>query len=91
MAAAQAGGDRQELHEVIREQSLVAWAALQEGQSNPLADLLAADERITRYIPAGEVADLLDASGHVGDAPERALALAAQIRQALPAPAKESG
>jgi len=90
MAAVQAGGDRQELHEVIREQSLVAWAALQEGRSNPLAELLAADERITRYVPAAAVPALLDASGHVGDAPERALALAAQIRQTLPDAAKAS-
>ena len=76
---------------MIREQSLAAWAALQEGQPNPLAELLAADERITRYIPAGEVPELLDATGHVGDAPERALALAAQIRQALPAAGERIG
>ena len=83
MAAVQAGGDRQELHEVIREQSLVAWAALQEGRANPLAELLAVDERVTRYVPASALTGLLDASGHVGDAPERAQALAAQIRELL--------
>ncbi len=83
MAGVQAGGDRQELHEVIREQSLAAWAALQEGRANPLAELLAGDERITQYVPAGALPSLLDATGHVGDAPVRALALANQIRAAL--------
>ena len=81
MAAVRAGGDRQELHEVIRERSLVAWAALQAGEPNPLAALLASDPRITRYLPAEKVRSLLDASGHVGDAPARARAMAGEIRR----------
>lgn len=83
MAGVQAGGDRQELHEVIREHSLTAWAALQEGKANPLAKLLAADERITSLVPADALPALLDASEHVGDAAQRALALAAQIRDSV--------
>jgi adenylosuccinate lyase len=83
MAAVQAGGDRQELHEVIREQSLTAWAALQNGASNPLVENLAADSRITQWVPAAEVPTLLDASEHVGDATERARNIAAQIRHTL--------
>ncbi len=81
MAAVKAGGDRQALHEVIREQSLVAWAALQNGDANPLAENLAADTRITRWVPAADVAELLDASEHVGDAAERARNVANQIRR----------
>jgi adenylosuccinate lyase len=81
MAAVQAGGDRQALHEVIREQSLVAWAALQNGEANPLAENLAADPRITEWVPAAYVAELLDASEHVGDAAERARNVADQIRR----------
>ncbi len=88
MAAVRAGADRQEMHEVIRERSLEAWAALQAGASNPLAELLAGDARITRFVPADKLPALLDASGHVGDAPERARALAAAIRQALPSNAQ---
>ncbi len=83
MAAVKAGGDRQEMHEVIREHSLTAWAALQEGQSNPLSDLLAGDERVTRWIDAGDVPAMMEAGEHVGDATERALAMAAQIRAAV--------
>ena len=80
MAAVQAGGDRQELHEVIREHSLAAWAALQNGRANPLAESLAAEPRITAWVAAADVPALLDASEHVGDAAERAHNVAAQIR-----------
>jgi adenylosuccinate lyase len=83
MQAVKAGGDRQALHEVIRTHSLAAWQALQEGQPNPLADLLASDERITRWVNVAALPALLDASAHVGDAPARARQLAAQIRQAI--------
>jgi len=83
MAAVKAGGDRQALHEVIREQSLAAWAAVQAGEANPLAAALAADARLTRWLSPEAIGELLDASGHVGDAPERALAMAQQVRAAV--------
>ena len=84
MAAVNAGGDRQLLHEVIREHSLTAWAALQDGLPNPLAELLAIDPQITTYLPAATVMDLLDATDHVGDAAERALRIAATIQSQQP-------
>lgn len=83
MAAVKRGGDRQELHEVIREHSMTAWAAVQAGAANPLRELLAQDGRITGLVPAGELAVLLDATEHVGDAAERTRRLAALIRTAL--------
>lgn len=83
MHAVKAGADRQALHEVIREHSLVAWQALQAGQPNPLARLLAADDRITQWVGAAGLPALLDASGHVGDAPARARSLAAEIRTTI--------
>jgi adenylosuccinate lyase len=82
MEAVKAGGDRQVLHEVIREHSLVAWDALRRGQPNPLASSLRADPRITRWLLPGEIASLLDASDYTGDAAERALAVAGTLRQA---------
>jgi adenylosuccinate lyase len=83
MAAVKAGGDRQALHEVIREQSLVAWAALQAGQPNPLAHLLANDPHVTQHLPADSISALLDATSHVGDAEQRALALAQLVEERL--------
>jgi adenylosuccinate lyase len=80
MHAVKAGGDRQEMHEVIRTHSLSAWQAIQEGQPNPLANLLASDERITRWVESASLPALFDASAHIGDAVERARTLALEIR-----------
>jgi adenylosuccinate lyase len=85
MQAVKAGGDRQELHEAIRGHSLAAWQALQDGRPNPLAELLSADSRITRWVDVAALPALLDASAHVGDAPQRARQLAGHIRSAITA------
>jgi adenylosuccinate lyase len=81
MAVVKRGADRQALHEVIREHALAAWAEVQAGRPNPLAAALRADPRITQYATPDEVDAWLDATDYVGDAPERARALAATIRQ----------
>jgi adenylosuccinate lyase len=83
MAAAKAGADRQEMHEIIREHSLAAWAELAAGQANPLPGRLSSDPRITQHLSSGQILALLDASHYVGDAPGRARALAAQIRETI--------
>ena len=82
------GADRQEMHEVIREHALVAWAEMQSASGegkwvNPLAKRLSEDKRINRHVSPGRVLELLDASSYVGDAPRRARALAAEIRAAI--------
>ncbi|NUQ37226.1 MAG: adenylosuccinate lyase [Caldilineales bacterium] len=83
MEAVKAGGDRQHLHEVIRRHSLAAWAAVQAGAANPLADLLAAEPAFTRLLAPDRILALLDASAYVGEAPQRARAVAAQAKEAL--------
>ncbi len=81
MELVRAGADRQEMHEVIREHSMAAWAVVATDQtSNPLPEKLATDPTILRYLPAERVLALMDASDYVGDAPERARGLAAEIR-----------
>jgi adenylosuccinate lyase len=81
LAAAAAGGDRQALHERIRRASLAAWAAVESGAPNPLPRLLAEDADISRYVDSTVLAELMaGAATHVGDAPERARALAAAAR-----------
>ena len=83
MAAVKAGADRQEMHEFIREHSLAAWAELAAGGPNPLPARLASDKRVTQYLSSSQIIALLNASQYVGDAPERAKNLAAQIKIAL--------
>jgi adenylosuccinate lyase len=79
MLAVKAGGDRQALHETIRDASMKAWDAVARGDENPLARDLADDEMLTRYIDPAEIRLRLDPTAHIGDAPERAERLAAQI------------
>jgi adenylosuccinate lyase len=83
MAAAKAGANRQELHEAIREDAMHAYAALGRGESNPLAQVLADDERIARWIDPAEIRAQLDPTTHTGDAPARARRLATRIRTTL--------
>jgi adenylosuccinate lyase len=84
MELVKAGGDRQELHETIREHAMTAWAAIRRGEPNPLVDLLCDDSRIKQYATRNNARIWLAASGYVGDAPERARAFAAMLRQDLP-------
>mgnify|MGYP000850615458 FL=1 len=83
MALAVAGADRQEMHERIRQNAMAAWEAVQRGEDNPLADLLAADVEITHHLPSDAVRRLMAEGAGVGDAPERSRALARTIREAL--------
>jgi adenylosuccinate lyase len=83
MEAAKRGGDRQELHEAIRESAMRAYDALANGGSNPLATLLADDDRITHLVEPAEVREMLDPTTHVGDAPARARRLCERIRETL--------
>lgn len=83
MELVRAGADRQRMHEVLREHSMAAWEAIRRGEPNPLADALAADERVTAFLSPEQVRALMEVSGYVGDAPQRARALAAEIRRRL--------
>lgn len=84
--AARAGGDRQVLHEALRNASMAAWEAVRRGEENPLARLLAEDRTLTALVDPAEIRRLLDASGHVGTAPQRARLLADRIDRLQPFP-----
>jgi adenylosuccinate lyase len=83
-ALGKAGADRQAMHERLRQHALAAWEAIQAGEPNPLAERILQDESFRRFLDPGELQAALDASRHVGDAPQRARALANAIRQAVP-------
>ena len=78
MVSVKAGADRQQMHELIRQHSLQAWAKVSAGEPNPLIDSLCADPQVTRFVSAADARALLDASVYVGDAPVRARAVAKQ-------------
>jgi adenylosuccinate lyase len=68
MAGVQAGGDRQELHELIRQHSHAAAAEVKNhGRPNDLLDRLRADENFAGI----DIDALLDPTAFVGRAPEQ--------------------
>jgi len=86
MEAVRAGGDRQVVHEILREAAMTAHDALGEGKDNPLATLLAGDAQLTALLDPAEIRSLLDPMGHIGDGPERARALAKRVAALEPFP-----
>ena len=83
MALVKAGASRQAMHERIRDCSMVAWAASQRGEANPLVELLAADERITAYLTPAAVRAIMVQGAGVGLAIERSQAMVVTIRGVL--------
>jgi adenylosuccinate lyase len=71
------------MNEYLREHSLTAWAAVQSGNHNPLADLVTHDPEITRFLPADELHQLMDITHYLGNAPHRARQMAESIRNTL--------
>lgn len=78
---AKAGADRQEFHERLRVHAMTAWQAVQQGQPNPLADIISRDTEITSYLSAEELNGLTDSTKYVGDAPRRAREFARILRR----------
>lgn len=78
------GANRQEMHEVIRAHSMVAWRAVQGGEHhNPLPQLLSRDGEVRKFLSEVEILALFDVREHVGDAPDRARKMAQRVRSEL--------
>ena len=85
MELMKAGASRQATHEIIRMHSMSAWHAVQQGEENPLRELLSADGRLTVHLAPERLRALLDATDYVGDAPQRARELANTVRRRIAA------
>lgn len=83
MALSKAGADRQSTHERLRQHALAAWETVQAGNDNPLTEYIYSDREFLMYLSASELEDLMDASEHLGDAPERARKFATALREDL--------
>ena len=77
------GANRQELHETLRQISLLAWQETQRGKPNPMNQLLLNNKNIANYLKKDQIKKLLDVRNHIGDAPERALKLAVKIKSCI--------
>jgi len=59
--------------------SMKAWESIQEGNVNPMEDLMSENPVIGQYLKPIEIVQLLDAKNHIGNAKEKALTLADQL------------
>jgi adenylosuccinate lyase len=83
MALVKAGADRQEMHACIRRHALAAWEVNNQGGENSLLDDLCRDARIADYLKEQEIRSLMVVDSHVGNASERARALAKSIQESI--------
>ena len=81
MEAVKRGGDRQELHEVIRTCSMAATARMKEGESCDLLRRLAQEPAFG--MTEAEMEAVLDPALYTGRCPEQVEALLAQVRPLL--------
>ncbi|MDD4450399.1 MAG: adenylosuccinate lyase, partial [Sphaerochaeta sp.] len=77
------GANRQEMHELIREHSLKAWAEVQAGKPNTLKQMLCEDKTVRSFLQKEAIEALLDANQYTGDSAERTRKVIEEIREAL--------
>nr|WP_319474128.1 adenylosuccinate lyase [uncultured Sphaerochaeta sp.] len=73
------GANRQEMHELIREYSLKAWAEVQEGKPNTLKAMLTQDETVLSFLSKEAALATLDATQYIGDSALRTRLVAKEI------------
>jgi adenylosuccinate lyase len=83
MALVKAGADRQVMHEYLREHSIRAWQAVQEGQPNPLSAQIVSDPHFTQYFTADQIQSMMQVEGYTGIAAECSLAITNSIQKLL--------
>ena len=81
MEAVKRGGDRQQLHEIIRRCSMEATARMKDGEPCPLPELLAQHPEFN--MTAEELTALLDPADYIGRCPQQVEAFLARIQPVL--------
>ena len=87
MEAVKRGGDRQELHEKIRQHSMAATARMKEGEPCDLLSRLAAEPAFG--MTEAEMEAVLDPKLYIGRCPEQVDAFLAQVRPLLSGASRE--
>ncbi|MGM9619403.1 MAG: adenylosuccinate lyase [Oscillospiraceae bacterium] len=88
MEAVKRGGDRQELHEIIRRCSMEATARMKEGEDCDLLRRLAAEPAFG--LTQAEMEELLEPALYIGRCPEQVDALLAKVRPLLEGVSREA-
>ena len=71
------------MHEVLRQLSMSAWQALEKGDTNPLAGLVARDERVSKWVAPDDLRQLFTVEDYTGMAEPRAREIAQKIRACI--------
>ena len=79
MELVKAGANRQEMHELLRQHAMNAWAALEDGQPNPLNENILRDPVICGFLAPEIIKSLMNVENYLGFAPQRALLIAQHI------------
>lgn len=82
MAMGKSGSNRQQVHERLREHALTSWQAVQNGQANPLKELIRNDPMFND-LSNEKMNDLFDVNCYTGFAPSRSKEMAANIKQTI--------
>jgi adenylosuccinate lyase len=64
MAAAKAGGNRQDLHARIKGHAMAAWDDVRKGEPPSLLERMQNDAELTRWVPAEQMTELVDTVGY---------------------------
>lgn len=83
MVLVKRGASRQEMHELLREASLTAWAEVESGKPNRLVELLSSEERIQQFLSPAEVQSFMSVDGYLGIAGSRSLQMVKEIRETI--------
>ncbi len=83
MALVKKGADRQAMHERLRRLSIQAWEVLRRGEPNPLIDLVCNEKSFLELCPEDQLRSLMQAAGHIGDAPRRARSMVKRVKDVL--------
>ena len=83
MEAVKNGANRQELHERIRQISMLAWDQMDKQGSNPLENLLKNDKIITRFVEKKAIPRLIDPTAHIGLAHQNCLIFLRELEKEI--------
>lgn len=77
------GANRQEIHEVIREITMRAWNRINQGENNPLVDLLKNDKIIAKFVKTGKIPQFIDPTAHSGLAQKQCLLFLKELEREI--------
>ena len=83
MECVKRGGDRQKIHELLRELSMQAWDRVAKGEDNPLQETLIRNKDLQNFLKPSEIDKLLAVESHVGNVHEKSAKLIKRVTEYL--------